>query len=153
MTLYHQTDEKAAKSIMAANGVLRPGSGGLFGAAIYFAKSTSATDRKALRKGVYLKTTVTVGYSLVARRPLPRMNGKTVHALGCDSVFAPGRQEDTASVGKEFAVNKDEWAVYYQEQVGEGGGVFGELSMKKERASRCFSVEVSIPLKTQITIQ
>lgn len=117
MTLYHQTSDDAARSIMAANGVLRPGSGGMFGAAIYFAKSTQATDRKAHKKGVYLQATVTVGISLVARKALREMNGKISHALGCDSVFAPGREELGAPSRQAYAVNNDEWAVFYQEQV------------------------------------
>lgn len=95
MTLYHQTDQRAA-NLIKANG-FRPGSSGWCGGAIYFATSAAATYTKAIgpqsHKGAMLSCQVDVG------RVLPE--GKTcgghphnqaeLNRLGFDSVsFNPG---------------------------------------------------------------
>mmetsp|Transcript_65961 Transcript_65961/g.59239 ORF Transcript_65961/g.59239 Transcript_65961/m.59239 type:complete len:93 (-) Transcript_65961:319-597(-) len=60
MTLYHQTDVKAARSIVTS-GKFRCGSTGLAGAGIYFATSSNHTNHKAHKKGVIITCSVTLG--------------------------------------------------------------------------------------------
>jgi hypothetical protein len=45
------------------------------------------------------------------------LNSTKLQALGCDSIYAPGRQEPGADQSLEYCVNSSEYAVYSPSQV------------------------------------
>ncbi|OHT02226.1 hypothetical protein TRFO_30742 [Tritrichomonas foetus] len=59
-TLIHQTDLRSAETIIRTQ-IMRPGSGGCYGAGIYFANTFEACDHKSHKNGVYLVADVYLG--------------------------------------------------------------------------------------------
>ena len=58
--MVHQTDPNAAASIHQSK-IMRPGTGGALGAAIYFCKTMDGCDARALHHGTYLMADVYLG--------------------------------------------------------------------------------------------
>ena len=104
LTLYHQTDEASAQSILSTQKMLR-GSSGLAGGGIYFAESPSATEGKAHQHGVILRARVRVGRYLETSSPDSDMTYSRLRSMGYDSVKITGRRTGT------------EWVVYNHDQV------------------------------------
>lgn len=98
--LYHQTSPQNAQEIIR-QGRMLPGSGGLVGAAVYFATNPSDTNHKAQNKGVILECEVDIG-KVKKVPPMGDMtlNGKKVKDEGYDSVMIP------RPGGTEFVVYK-----------------------------------------------
>ena len=104
-TLFHMTDEDAARSI-ARSQTFRPGTSGMFGAGIYFAQSESDCKGKAHKVGAVLRAKVALGRSLVCKSAQTRLDARTLAGYGCHSVK-----------GTAPAVSRDEYAVFDPEQV------------------------------------
>jgi hypothetical protein len=104
-TLFHMTDEDAARSI-ARSQAFRPGTSGMFGAGIYFAQSGSDCKGKAHKVGAVLRAKVALGRSLVCKSAQTRLDARTLAGYGCQSVK-----------GTAPAVSRDEYAVFDPEQV------------------------------------
>lgn len=86
-TLYHQTSQSAARSIVNDQKFLR-GRAGAFGAGIYFAEDPAATDRKAHAKGVILKAKVFIGSQKNIGRPTGDCTFQSLLAEDYDSVYS-----------------------------------------------------------------
>ena len=104
LTLYHQTDEAGARSILSEQKMLR-GSSGLAGGGIYFAESPSATEGKAHQHGVILRARVRVGRYMETSSPDSDMTYSRLRSMGYDSVKITGRRTGI------------EWVVYNHGQV------------------------------------
>ena len=87
VTLYHMTDEPAAKAIKKSGKMLR-GSQGAYGAGIYFADSPKACERKAHSHGWLIKARVKMGKAKVVSQNGDHWHGDLKKA-GFDSVYAP----------------------------------------------------------------
>lgn len=86
MTLYHQTDERTAETILRTQR-MQPGTNGLAGAGIYFATTPNLTDHKARRKGVILEATVRIGrLHTLDENGDSSMSLNKLKNIGCDSV-------------------------------------------------------------------
>jgi len=94
MTLFHATTKSAADSIMKSK-VFRPGKGGMFGAAMYFADNKKAAMHKAAH-GVQaiITANVKMGKALVVEGPKYDLTAEQIKELGCDTVF--GRSSPSA---------------------------------------------------------
>ena len=109
-TLYHQTDRPSANEILQSQNMLR-GSSGLAGGGIYFAISKEDTNRKAHKKGVFLKCRVKLGnVKKISSNGDNSITFSSLQAQGYDSVEIP------RPGGTEYVVyNKDQ--VYSIEEV------------------------------------
>ena len=104
-TLFHMTDEDAARSI-ARSQTFKPGTSGMFGAGIYFAQSPEDCKGKAHKVGAVLRAKVALGRSLVCKSAERHLDARTLAEYGCQSVK-----------GTAPAVSRDEYAVFDSEQV------------------------------------
>ena len=90
LTLIHQTDVASAKSIIESQR-MNPGSpNGDFGAGIYFANTTNATDLKANHRGTYICADVYVGKFYPcpdSDRPMLKANMQAIKDSGFNSVI------------------------------------------------------------------
>lgn len=73
--MIHQTDPQAAASILSS-GIMRPGSGGALGAAIYFCKTMDGCAMRACHHGTYLMADVYLGKT-VANQSFGNTNNPT----------------------------------------------------------------------------
>lgn len=103
MTLYHQTNEQNARSILASQS-FRCSSSGMAGPGVYFATSKSDTDHKANNKGVVLQCRVRLGrVRRVTQSGDSSISFSSLLSSGYDSVEIP------RSGGTEYVVyNSDQ---------------------------------------------
>ncbi|KAI9362573.1 hypothetical protein DFJ73DRAFT_812909 [Zopfochytrium polystomum] len=96
LTLYHQTDKRAARLILASR-KFKPGRDGIAGGGIYFADSPQATYRKAHSRGVILRARVNLGNVGVLHKDLNlyKTNYNDVIAQGFDAVVLEGLPSGT----------------------------------------------------------
>jgi len=104
LKLYHMTSTRAADSIVSQQ-YMMPGSKGMFGPAIYFAKTKKSCQRKARHTEVLLIAKVEVGKSLICRKAAYYLNLDTISALGCHSAKGVG------------CVSTVEYAIYHPIQI------------------------------------
>ena len=99
--LYHQTDKKTADIILKTQ-QMKPGSGGLAGAGIYFATTPELTGHKARRHGVILEAKVDLGgiHTLDANGD-PNMTLQKLKSLGDFDSVCIARP---VSSGQEYVV-------------------------------------------------
>ena len=97
MTLYHETDQQSALSILSSQKMLR-GNSGLAGGGIYFAESPLEARQKANSHGVLLSAQVRVGRCKEVHRQTDA-NFQDLRAEGYDSVKILGR-----ATGIEYVV-------------------------------------------------
>jgi hypothetical protein len=87
ITLYHATSTEAAKKIMEEK-CFKPGKGGMFGAAMYFAdKKQTARHKAAQGNDAIIVANVNMGKALIVEGPKHDLNIEQVKELGCDSVL------------------------------------------------------------------
>ena len=92
--LYHATTKEAAESIMAEKR-FRPGSGGMFGAGMYFAdKKKTAIHKSAHGSDAIIVANVDMGNALIVQGPKYDLSLEQITELGCDSVL--GRSSSSA---------------------------------------------------------
>ena len=106
MELFHMTSEDNCRAIISSKRML-PGSGGMFGAGIYFCDNKQDCLYKARSKGVTLRCLVQLGRSLICKSADSALSMTKVRQVGCTSIKAPGG----------YAVSKTEYAVYEPWQV------------------------------------
>ena len=99
MPLYHQTDEATAEVILRTQ-EMKPGSGGLAGAGIYFAADPGYTGHKAHRRGVILEARVDVGRYKAIVGSDPNVTLSSLRQEGYDSI----RVERNVGSGQEYVV-------------------------------------------------
>jgi hypothetical protein len=106
--LYHATSAASARSIRQS-GQFRPGTGGLFGAGIYFAATKQAAQKKSRHgNGAVITVMVWLGFTLEVSKPKAgqfRLSQQMVCEFGCHSVHGTGIQTG------------EEWAVFYPQNI------------------------------------
>mmetsp|Transcript_40032 Transcript_40032/g.64943 ORF Transcript_40032/g.64943 Transcript_40032/m.64943 type:complete len:180 (-) Transcript_40032:425-964(-) len=98
LILYHQTSPESAMSILLSG--FRCGSGGTYGAGIYFADNPRATHLKAQDRGAILECRVVLGRAALTNASSMWKKGDAVraHRLGFDSVVIQGFNSGTEYV-------------------------------------------------------
>jgi hypothetical protein len=108
MTLYHATSRTAAQAIRKS-GVMNPGTHGMYGGGIYFAKTEADARRKSQHDGsgddALIIADVWLGPMLETRTSMPHLDGHLVRSYGCTSVHATGGNGDEYVVYRSHRVN------------------------------------------------
>lgn len=90
LKLYHETDELGVAGIHDIQ-MMKAGSDGMLGGAIYFAETPEEARAKSEHKGIMLEVLVRVGWILVLTREANHsLSKEMIQSVGCDSVKSIG---------------------------------------------------------------